>query len=137
MTDLQVLYDSFTLKVNEDFSEKMDLFIAMINPALAKIYKQLRHGYSYVYNAITKEGYFVEILDIDEIELIALQMAYDYTNDSKMSRLSSMKQMLGTKDFDKIPNLKNEMDTVTKRLDILAIEINNLKNDMNDYYGHS
>ena len=137
MTDLQVLYDSFVLKVNEDFGEKVELFVAMINPAIAKIYKQLRHSYAYIYEKDTQTGYFNDDLDIDEIELIALQMAYDYINDSKMSRLSSMQQMLGTKDFDKIPNLKNEMDNITKKLSTLKDEIVALKNDMNDYYGHS
>ena len=137
MTDLQVLYDSFVLKVNEDFGEKVELFVAMINPAIAKIYKQLRHSYTYIYEKDTQTGYFNDDLDIDEIELIALQMAYDYINDSKMSRLSSMQQMLGTKDFDKIPNLKNEMDNITKKLSTLKDEIVALKNDMNDYYGHS
>lgn len=137
MTDLQVLYDSFVIKVSEDFSERTDLFVAMINPSIAKTYKQLRHSYVYTYDSETQTGSFKDDLDIDEIELIALQMAYDYTNDSKMSRLSSIQQMLGTKDFDKIPSIKNEMDNVIKKLSTLKDDIVTLKNDMNDYYGHS
>lgn len=137
MTDLQVLYDSFTKKTNEGWDDRVDLFVSYIYPSIAKIYKQLRHGYLYTFEDSTQTGSFNEDLDIDEIELIALQMAYDYINDSKLSRLSSMRQMLGTKDFDKIPNLKNEMDTVTKKLEILETTIESLKNNMNDYYGHS
>lgn len=137
MTDLQILYDSFVIKVDEDFSEKIDLFIAMIYPSTAKVYKQLRHKYTYSYDEESKTGSFDDDMDIDEIELIALQMAYDYINDTKMSRLSNMQQMLGTKDFDKIPNIKNEMDNVVKKLNSLKDEIITLKNDMNDYYGHS
>lgn len=137
MTDLQVLYDSFTKKTNEGWDDRVDLFVSYIYPSIAKIYKQLRHGYTYTFDDVAQTGYFKESLDIDEIELVALQMAYDYTSDSKLSRLSSMRQMLGTKDFDKIPNLKNEMDTVTKRLEILEATIESLKNNMNDYYGHS
>lgn len=137
MTDLQVLYDSFVKKTNENWDERVDLFVSYIYPAIAKIYKQLRHGHTYTFIAETEIGYFNEEMDIDEIELIALQMAYDYTSDSKLSRLTSMKQMLGTKDFDKIPNLKNEMDTVTKRLEMFEVAIHDLKNNMNDYYGHS
>lgn len=136
MTDLQVLYDSFVLKVNEDFCEELELFVAMINPAISKVYKQLRHSFTYTYEKDTQTGYFNDELDIDEIELIALQMAYDYFNDSKMLRLSIMRQMLGTKDFDKIPSLKNEMNYVLKKLNTLKDEISALKNDMNDYYGH-
>lgn len=137
MTDLQVLYDSFVIKVGEDFTEKMDLFIAMINPAIAKVYKQLRHGYAYSYDIETQTGSFNDDMDIDEIELIALQMAYDYVKDTKMTRLTNMQQMLGTKDFDKIPNLKTDMDNTIKNLEFLKTTISELKNDMNDYYGHS
>lgn len=137
MTDLQVLYDSFVKKTNEEWDDRIGLFVSYINPAIAKIYKQFRHKYTYAFDADTETGYFDDNLDIDEIELIALQMAYEYVNDSKLARLSSMKQLLGTKDFDKIPNLKNEMDTVLKRLDSLKEDIETLKNDMNDYYGHS
>lgn len=137
MTDLQVFYDSFTLKVDEDFSDKMDLFVAMINPSIAKVYKQLRHGYSYTYDEDTETGYFNDDMDIDEIELITLQMAYDYIKNSKMTRLTNMQQMLGTKDFDKIPSLKTDMDNAIKNLESLKATIVELKNDMNDYYGHS
>lgn len=137
MTDLQVLYDSFVKKTNEEWDDRVDLFVSYIYPSIAKIYKQLRHSYTYTFDDSAQTGYFDESLDIDEIELIALQMSYDYINDNKLSRLSSMQQMLGTKDFDKIPNLKNERDTVTEKLKILEDTIESLKNDMNDYYGHS
>ena len=95
-TSLDVLFTRFILKVDEDLTGKEDLIFEVMKAAKSKIYKTCRHNLSYTMTTVeegepeTYEGYFVEVLDDDEIELWSLQMLYEW-NRREQQRLTKQK----------------------------------------------
>ena len=134
MTDLQELYDSFYLKVPSATSMPISYIIALIKPASSKVFKQFRHSYKFVItDNETGDGHFLDEMDIDEIELLALQMAIDYYVGKDLNRLLVMKSLIGTKDFNKLPTKKDELTSVQNVIDKLHFMLEELKSDMNKY----
>lgn len=132
-TDLQELFDSFYVIVPRQ--EAIPSYVmALIKPALSKVYKQFKHSYKFVVTDKEEcEGYFIDELDIDELQLIALQMAIDYHTGKDLDRLTSIKTTIGTKDFNKIPNASENLKNIQSKIQMLTDELEQLKSDMNKY----
>lgn len=135
MTPLQKLYDRFQTKVDEDLTDKESLIFALIDPAISKSYKTCRHSLEYVLDdseTETYDGYFINVLDSDEIELLALWMLYEW-NRREQQRLIKQKEVVGTTDFNRLPNKKDQLQSINNTMKIIQEDINNLKNEFNTY----
>lgn len=134
-TPLKDVYDRFISKLDEDLTGKESLIFQYLISAKSKIYKTTKHSLVYVLDTIFPESYngnFVEILDDDEIELMAMQMKYEHYY-RKEAYLLAQKRELGTKDFEKLPNKKQELDGIQNSLKLLKVDIEDLKQEFNTY----
>lgn len=137
-TPLQQIYDRFFSKVDEDFTSKEGQVFALLDSAISKSYKTVRHSLNYTLDKPTPpktesySGEFDDTLDSDEIELLALWMKYGW-NDKKLQRLLGKKRSIGTKDFNRLEDLKAELVVVEYALERTLLDINSLKNEFNTY----
>ena len=132
-TDLQDLYDRFQAKIDEDLLGKEGRIFNLINSAIAKSYKYVNHKLDYVLTDEDRyEGYFVEKLGSDEIELLALWMIYEW-NRKRQQKLLGQKRSIGTRDFNKLGSLSDELKSINFTMGQIMGEINALKNDFNTY----
>ncbi len=133
MTDLQLLYDRFQTKVDEDLTDKESLIFSLVDVAIAKSYKNTKHKLDYVLTDPEEyEGYFIDDLSKDEIELLALWMLYEW-NRREQQKLRGQRADIGTSDFNRLPNKKEQLQSVTLIMKDIKEEIDDLKNDMNTY----
>ncbi len=131
-TDLQVLYDRFQSKLEEDLFGKEGRIFNLMNSAIAKSHKYVSRSLDYqLTDEVNYEGYFIEELD-DEIELIALWMLYEW-NRVRQQKLLGKKRDIGTRDFNKLGNLSDELKSINFTMGQIMNEINALKNDFNTY----
>lgn len=132
-TDLQDLYDRFQAKIDEDLLGKEGRIFNLMNSAIAKSYKYVNHKLDYVLtDEDGYEGYFVEKLGSDEIELLALWMIYEW-NRKRQQKLLGQKRSIGTRDFNKLGSLSDELKSINFTMGQIMGEINALKNDFNTY----
>lgn len=132
-TNLQDLYDRFFSKTDEDFSFKAAQIFALVDSAIAKSYKNVNHSLDYeLTDTDDFEGHFIEELDSDEIELLALWMLYEW-NRKRQQKLRAQKTMIGTKDFNRLEDRPRELREVTLVMKDIMEEINALKNEFNTY----
>ena len=132
-TDLQDLFDSFIIKIpSVDFTNKESQVIQLMKSAIGQCYRQTYDNLSYVYDSDIKEGYFNNEIIQSSIELIAMYMVKGYYS-QKFAVLVNRKQYLGTKDFDKIPNAKEEYNETKQSLEYWNGEIDRLKSELPDY----
>ena len=114
-TPLQSLYERFQTKVDEDLANKESIIFALVDVAISRAYKTCNHSLDYVLDSpeyddnenITNEysGSFSDILDNDEIELIALWMLYEW-NRREHQYLVKQRRDVGTSDFNRLPGKK-------------------------------
>jgi predicted nucleic acid-binding Zn-ribbon protein len=78
------------------------------------------------------EGVFIDTLDQDEIELIALYMKKEYLR-KLIAPIEKLKIRMGTKDFEALKSKKEEYDTLSKAMLDLNEEINEFKQEFNTY----
>lgn len=132
-TDLQILYDRFFSKTDEDFTGKEGQVFVLVDSAISKSYKNTVHNLNYtLINLEEYEGYFDEDLDKDEIELLALWMVYEW-NRKKQQKLISQRRLIGTKDFNRLGNLKDELKSINETMELTLNDIKDLKNEFNTY----
>lgn len=132
-TDLQILYDRFFSKTDEDFTGKEGQVFVLVDSAISKSYKNTVHNLNYILiNPEEYEGYFDEDLDKDEIELLALWMVYEW-NRKKQQKLISQRRLIGTKDFNRLGNLKDELKSINETMELTLNDIKDLKNEFNTY----
>lgn len=143
MTPFQEIYDCFFSKVDEDFTNKEGQVFNVFKSAIARSYKTIRHKLDYVLDDPIKDeeageliqtysGHFIEKLDIDEIELLALWMVYEW-NRKKQQRLVGKRRTIGTRDFNRIEDLANELKIVEFAMKQTMRDINALKNEFYTY----
>ena len=132
-TDLQILYDRFFSKTDEYFTGKEGQVFVLVDSAISKSYKNTVHNLNYtLINPEEYEGYFDEDLDKDEIELLALWMVYEW-NRKKQQKLISQRRLIGTKDFNRLGNLKDELKSINETMELTLNDIKDLKNEFNTY----
>jgi hypothetical protein len=132
-TPLQTLYDRFISKIDEDLTGKESLIFALIEPAISKSKKYVVHDLTYILTDVNSyEGNFVDTLDNDEIELLALWMLYEW-NRREQQRLVKLKNSIGTKDFNRLPDKADELKVVNLTMKEIKNDIDELKNEFNTY----
>lgn len=137
-TPLQALYDGFQTKVDEDLTYKESLIFALVDVAISKSYKTCIHDLTYVLDdpippdTESYDGYFVEDLNLDEIELLALWMLYEW-NRREQQRLLKIKESIGTSDFNRLPSKKDQLISINYTMKMILEDINSLKNEFNTY----
>jgi len=137
-TTLQTVYNLFLSKSDEDFTGKESLIFQWLNSAISKCKKYVRNSLDYTLDTpiapviVSYDGSFINILDDDEIELIATQMLYENYN-KKESYLVSLKTRIGTKDFNSLPSKKQELDGIQNSKNLLKEDIKELQQEFNTY----
>lgn len=132
-TPLQTAYDLFFAKANEDFFGRELLVFNWLNSAISKSKKYVIHNLKYILDSGSEtDGSFIDTLDDDELELIAMQMQYENYNKQE-SYLLSLRARIGTKDFNSLPNKKQELDGIQNSKKLLKEDIKELKQEFNTY----
>lgn len=137
-TPLQKLYDRFFSKIDEDLTGKEGQVFNLVDSAISKSYKTVRHSLVYVLDVPTLpatesySGDFNDDLDSDELELLSFWMKYDW-NGKKQQKLISMKKSIGTKDFNKLDDLPNDLKVINLIMQQTMDDIISLKNEFNTY----
>jgi hypothetical protein len=132
-TPLQEVYDNFFSKIDEDLYGKEGKVFEYFKSAKSKSYKTVVHSLNYKMTFPDDyEGEFVELLNQDEIELLGLKMKYEYLS-NKESYLIGLKQQLGTKDFNNLPDKKRELDGIQNSMRLLKEDIKELEQQFNTY----
>ena len=137
-TPLQSLYDRFQTKVDENLTGKESLIFALVDVAISKSYKAATHGLNYVITpptppaTISYNGSFDEDLDLDEIELLALWMVYEWDR-REQQRLVKLKRDIGTSDFNRLENKKDQLQVVETTMKTTLSDIEKLIDSMNTY----
>ena len=141
-TPLDTLYKRFQTKVDEDLTNKEGLIFALVDVAISKSYKTCRHSLIYVLDepeyyeeenqTNEYEGSFNDILDSDEIELLALWMSYEW-NRRRKEYLKAQRDDIGTKDFNRLPDKVAKFKAISADMKEIKAEIDDLKNEFNTY----
>lgn len=137
-TPLDTVYSRFFSKVDQDFTGKESLVYNILISAISRSRKVVNHSLDFVLDELeleqeeTFDGYFNENLDDDEIEFLALRMLYE-NNRRKQQYLISLKQLIGTKDFNKLPDKVSELKALQQSMKDLQEEIDSFKNEFNTY----
>lgn len=133
-TNFQEVFDSFFIKIpSVDFTNKESQVIQFFKSAIGKCYRiPYDDIQGYIYDENLKEGYFKDIISQSSIELISMYMVKEFLS-QKLAILCGRKQYLGTQSFNKIPNMKEELDVTLSSLNYWTNEIDNLVKEFPDY----
>lgn len=132
-TDLQVLYDRFFSKIDEDLTGREEQVFNLVGSAIAKSYKTVRHSLEYTLTDPEEyEGCFADNLDDDEVELLALWMLYEW-NRKRQQKLIGQKNQIGTKDFNRLENAPDKLRVINYTMAQIMNDINALKNEFYTY----
>lgn len=132
-TPLETLYTRVISKLDEDLTGKESLIFALVDTAIARVYKTVRHNLSYtVDDWETYDGEFADTLDNDELELLAWHIVYAWDFREKQ-RLVKQRDYVGTPDFNRLPDKKTSLAVVENTLKTAENEIAKLTNDFNTY----
>lgn len=136
MTRLQNVYDRFLSKIDEDTTGKESLIFEILNSAISKSYKTVVHSLKYTLekpNGSNQfDGYFIDNLNEDEIELLALWMLYEWDR-REQQNLLKIRQDIGTSDFNRLPDKVAKLRAVNETLKTTKEDITDLKNEFNTY----
>lgn len=128
-TNIQEVYDAFFVKVpNTDFTGQEELIFQLFKAALSYCYRTVPENLEYTYDDVLHEGYFNDLLGQDTIELISLCMKrelYRRNND----KYSKIKQYIGTKSFNKLPDMIDQSKETRMIFEALNDEIDNLRQE--------
>ncbi len=137
-TPLQDVYSRFFSKVDENLTGKESLVYNILISAISRSTKVVNHGLNFSLDEVpdgeeeTYNGEFDNTLDNDEIEYLVLRMLYEH-NRRRLQYLISLQQLIGTKDFNKLPDKVAEMKTLQLSQKDLQEEIDSFKNEFNTY----
>jgi hypothetical protein len=137
-TPLQEVYTIFISKVDEDLTGKESLIFNYLQSAKSKAYKYTSHSLDFILSdpispaTISYDGYFNNILNQDEIELIALYMLYEHLSRQEKYWVS-LRELISTKDFNSMPDKKRILDGIQNSKKILKEEIDDFKQQFFDY----
>lgn len=137
-TPLQEVYDLFQVRlVNEALTGKESLVFVIFKIALSQASGTVNHTLTYVLDdpidgEVQYSGYFDNTLDVNEMNLIALYMLYEW-NQRKLQLLLNQARDVGTADFNKIPGKKEQLEVVRYGIQVIKNEILELKQEFNTY----
>ncbi len=137
-TPLQNVYSRFFSKIDENLTGKESLVYNILISAISRSNKVVNHNLTFTLNEVlegeeeTYDGEFIDTLDDDEIEYLALRMLYEH-NRRRLQYLISLQQLIGTKDFNKLPDKVVEMKALQLSQKDLQEEIDSFKNEFNTY----
>ena len=128
-TNIQEVYDAFFIKVpSTDFTNQEELLFQLFKASLAYCYRTVPESLDYVYDDILHEGHFIDLLGQDTIELISLCMKrelYRRNND----KYSKIKQYIGTKSFNKLPDMIDQSKEARMIFEALNDEIDKFRQE--------
>jgi hypothetical protein len=141
-TPLNDLYKRFQTKIDEDVTGKENLIFSMVDSAIARSSKTTRHVLTYVLDepifdnqgsqTNLYEGSFDNILDNDEIELLALWMIYLW-KERKKSYVEAQREKLGTSDFNRLEGKKDQLTVLIISAKEALEEVKAYMQDFNTY----
>ncbi len=137
-TPLQEVYDLFQARlVNEVLTGKESLIFVIFKIALSKANGTVNHALTYVLDdpidgEIQYSGYFVDVLDVGEMNLIALYMVHEW-NQRQLQLLRRQERDVGTADFNRIPGKKEQLEVVKETIKVIKDDISELKQEFNTY----
>lgn len=131
-TQLQEVYDAFFAKVpTHDFTDEESYVFQIFKSSVGYSKMTVSDDLTYTADA-SYEGSFGGILDDNTIELIALYMLKEwYRRD--VGRFDGIKAQIGTKDFNKRPDLKVPYDIAKSKLDSTDSEIYRFRQEFYSY----
>jgi len=110
-TDLQEVYTSFFSKTVFDYSLLQDLVYIFLKSALTRAKKNTNHSLEMTFtNEEAFEGYFVEVLDEEEVEYIALWMRW-YEASRATQQVVKMANSVGSNVFYRNETNKSLMES--------------------------
>ena len=130
-TPLSEVYDAFFIKSGKDYSYKEDQVFQFFKTGVSKCYKTISHSLIYTVDE-NYDGEFIEILDQDEIELIALNMLLEEKRQRK-SELDYTKSYLGTKDFNRLVDKVSEYKIISQSMKDLKEDIKDFEQSFKSY----
>ena len=80
----------------------------------------------------TYDGSYAQTLGVDSIELIALYMLREYYNKFVL-KFGKQKEWIGTKDFNKLPTLKDQYEKTKESLDAVTDQIDKFRQEFYSY----
>jgi hypothetical protein len=132
-TDLQNVFDAFFIKnPSANFTGKETQVFQLFKSAIAQCYRRVYDNLEYVYEELLNEGSFTNVVTQPTIELISMYMTIEYCR-QKLSLLSGRKQYIGTQAFNKIPSLKEEVESATTLLHNWENKLQIFLNEFPDY----
>ena len=121
-TRLQEIYDAFFIKIpSHDFSSEQSKVYQFFKAAVGRARKTVSDNLTYTLDEDQDEespsydGTFKDTLDQNTIELISLWMVHEYFR-TIVSKFEGIKSYVGTKDFNKLPDVKNGQYEIAKSL---------------------
>jgi hypothetical protein len=133
LTEFQEVYDAFFIKEAKNFMGKESQVYQFLVTAISKSRKTTPTNLDYVLiSEDTYSGYFLNTLNQDDIELLALNMSLE-SKRSRKSELDYTKQHMGTKDFNRLPDKKAEYEIIQKSIKDLQDEILSFRQEFYSY----
>lgn len=131
-TNLQDVFDAFFIKLpGVDFTNQEDVVLQLLKSALT--YASSTIGtLIYTVDLNTYTGNFDDVLTGNAIELISLYMVREYYR-RPVSLFMNKKQQVGTKDFDKLPNLKDGYAIAKSMYNDADAEVDKYKHEFYSY----
>lgn len=131
-TNLQKVFDAFFIKLPAvDFTGKEDIVLQLFKTAVGYASSTLVN-LEFTVDEVTYEGSFNRTLSQREIELIALYMVREQ-HYRTYSGFVYKKQHIGTKDFDKLPDLKKQFEIAENTYHDANDSVNKFKQEFNIY----
>ncbi len=132
-TAIQKVYDAFFIKAPDtNFEGQEDLVYQLLQTAIGYSYKTVPESLEYVYDEVAHEGYFIDDLYFDSIQLIALYMSREHYRRT-MNRLSAIKQSMGTQNFNKLPDAVKQLDSSISFFNNMNDEITGFRQEFYKY----
>lgn len=122
---LQEVYDSFFIKIpSHDFTGEESLVYQLFKTAIAYASDTSSENLSYTLSNSedSYDGVFNNDVSQKTIELVSLYMSKEYLR-RQINKFEAQKQHVGTKNFNKLPNFKDEFDSVNKLFKSVCDEI--------------
>lgn len=129
-TELQEVYDAFFIKIpSHDFVDEVDQVYRFFKTAIGRASNSVNENLSYIItDESSYDGNFIGTLTQNTIELIALYMVKEYYRRC-VSKFEAIKQHIGTKDFNKLPNIKEEYEITKSLLKYADEELNSFRQE--------
>lgn len=132
-TQLQEVYDAFFVKIpSHSFASEKSLVFQFLKTSVGLTSNTVKDNLTYTYDGTSYAGSFTGTLTQNTIELIALYMVREYYR-RRVSKFEAIKQDIGTKDFNKLPNLKEPYEIAKSLFKDADSEIEDFRQEFYSY----